>query len=136
MDEDRANAPESDHRFPSGPWTGFFLHRAFPGRHWMELKLEFRSGRVEGSGRDWVGPFLMVGAYNLEDGRCTLDKRYIGLHSVDYQGYNEGKGIWGVWRIGGGSTGGFHIWPESMGDPTGESLKESVGLAVAEAAMA
>ena len=44
---------ETDPRFPSGPWTGFFLQPLVPGRHLMELRLTFRRGEVKGEGRDW-----------------------------------------------------------------------------------
>ena len=30
---------ETDPRFPSGPWIGFFLQKLVPGRHQMELRL-------------------------------------------------------------------------------------------------
>ena len=35
---------------------------------------------------------------------------------------NEGKGIWGTWEID-ATRGGFHIWPEGMGDPTAPALE-------------
>src|SRR5438876_1110037 len=35
---------ETDPRFPSGPWQGFFLMAHLPGRHQMELHLNFRKG--------------------------------------------------------------------------------------------
>ena len=127
---------ETDPRFPSGPWTGYFLQRAIPGRHLMELRLTFRRGAMEGEGRDWVGPFLVRGRYSSTDGRCHWTKRYLGKHDVFYKGFNEGKGIWGVWEmphialpaIG---KGGFHIWPEGMADPTGSHLTEAADLPAA-----
>jgi hypothetical protein len=126
---------ETDPRFPSGPWTGFFLQKAIPGRHLMELRLNFRAGTLTGEGRDWVGPFLVRGRYNVADGRCHWQKRYLAKHDVFYKGYNEGKGIWGVWEmttyvhpdIG---SGGFHIWPEGMPDPTQPALSEQADLPV------
>lgn len=116
---------ETDPRFPSGPWTGFFLMDHWPGRHQMELRLTFGEGNLNGEGRDRIGEFLVRGQYNLENGKCHWSKRYIGKHDVFYQGYNEGKGIWGLWEIPPGSRGGFHIWPEGMGDPTSPQLAES-----------
>lgn len=110
--------PSEDARFPSGPWTGFFLHPTMPGRHTMELILTFADGTISGEGRDWVGAFLMRGKYQVEDGRCWWTKTYIGRHDVSYRGYNEGKGIWGMWEIEAPWRGGFHIWPEGMADPT------------------
>ena len=53
---------EPDGRFPSGPWTGYFLQPSLPGKHWMELILTFRDGTVVGEGRDWVGNFPRQGA--------------------------------------------------------------------------
>lgn len=120
---------ETDPRFPSGPWVGFFLQPLIPGRHLMELRLTFRAGTITGEGRDWVGPFVVRGQYILTDGTCHWSKRYMGKHDVFYRGYNEGKGIWGVWEIPASEQsshqrGGFHIWPEGMRDPTDSHLTE------------
>ena len=136
MDETKANQAETDPRFPSGPWTGFFLQPLVPGRHLMELQLTFRTGTMTGEGRDWVGSFLIRGRYDLADGKCHWTKRYLGKHDVFYQGYNEGKGIWGVWEIppeqnaGQHWRGGFHIWPEGMPDPTVPQLSEEADLPI------
>lgn len=113
---------EADPRFPSGAWTGFFLQKEVPGRHWMELHLDFRDGVMTGEGRDRVGHFLVRGRYELEDGTCYWVKRYVGRHDVSYSGFNEGRGIWGTWEIPPYYKGGFHIWPEAMGDPTQRRL--------------
>ena len=102
---------ETDSRFPSGPWCGFFLMSHLPGRHQMELHLTFRQGMMTGEGRDRIGHFLIRGRYQVEDGQCWWTKRYIGKHDVSYHGYNEGKGIWGLWEIPPTWKGGFHIWP-------------------------
>jgi hypothetical protein len=119
---------EQDSRFPSGPWKGFFLQPVLPGRHWMELSLTFRRGELRGDGRDWVGAFLFRGRYEIESGKCWWTKQYIGRHSIHYQGYNEGKGIWGTWEWPRSPVwrGGFHIWPTAMGDPTQQRLAEEM----------
>jgi hypothetical protein len=117
---------ETDPRFPSGPWQGFFLMAHWPGRHTMELHLTFHQGVMTGEGRDMIGPFLIRGKYNIDDGKCHWSKRYVGKHDVAYQGYNEGKGIWGVWEIPPTFRGGFHIWPTAMGDPTSPKLTEAL----------
>jgi hypothetical protein len=117
---------ETDPRFPSGPWRGFFLMAHLPGRHQMELQLTFRQGVMTGEGRDMIGPFLIRGRYNTDDGKCRWTKRYIEKHDVAYHGYNEGKGIWGLWEIPPTWRGGFHIWPEAMGDPTNPKLAEAI----------
>jgi hypothetical protein len=109
---------ETDDRFPSGPWTGYFLQPAIPpGRHDMELFLTFRDGNIDGEGRDWVGKFSIRGMYRVADGKCYWVKQYEGRHSVSYRGFNEGKGIWGTWTLREAGRGGFHIWPVGMGDP-------------------
>jgi hypothetical protein len=126
---------ETDPRFPSGPWKGFFLQSTLPGRNWMDLHLMFRGGRLSGEGRDRIGQFALTGRYDLNDGQCRFTKKYIGLHSVYYQGYNEGKGIWGRWELwGGGSHGGFHIWPVGHGFADPSTLLEAVELPVAKEA--
>jgi hypothetical protein len=117
---------EQDSRFPSGPWKGFFVQPRIEGRSWMDLQLSFREGSICGDGRDWVGPFVIVGRYELQSGKCWWTKKYIGKHDVAYQGYNEGKGIWGVWEIPPAWRGGFHIWPLAMGDPTIQHLAEAL----------
>ncbi len=121
---------ESDPRFPSGRWTGFFLDRRVPGKHQMELLLTFGHGNMTGEGRDFVGDFILRGRYSLEDGKCHWHKRYLGQHDIFYQGFNEGQGIWGTWElhpreIYGLVQGGFHIWPEAMGEPPGPALSET-----------
>lgn len=127
--------PETDPRFPSGPWVGFFTQPILPGKHQMELRLSFRNGAMTGEGRDWVGKFIIQGRYTLADGRCHWTKRYLGKHDVFYKGFNEGKGIWGTWEISHAAdgqrwTGGFYIWPEGMPDPTQQHLTEEADLPV------
>jgi hypothetical protein len=99
----------------------------------MELILSFSQGNMTGEGRDHVDKFIIRGQYTLADGKCHFSKRYIGKHDVFYNGFNEGKGIWGTWEIRAtraqaGQRGGFHIWPVGMGDPTQQHLTESADL--------
>ena len=117
---------ETDPRFPSGPWTGFFLQKLVPGRHMMEMSLHFADGTIVGAGRDRVGEFVIEGSYELKDGSCQWRKQYVGKHNVYYRGFNEGKGIWGLWEIPPSSKGGFHIWPEGMSDPTTPHMAEAI----------
>src|SRR5438552_14013919 len=117
MKAERPPPLETDPRFPSGPWTGFFLQKTLPGKHMMELRLTFQNGTLTGEGRDWVGQFHIKGQYSTADGKCHWTKKYLGKHDVFYQGYGEDKGIRGVWEIvlpgqGNVARGGLHIWPE------------------------
>lgn len=124
---------ESDPRFPSGPWTGFFLDKRLPGKHQMELQLTFVDGTMTGEGRDRVGEFIVRGRYDTGDGSCYWTKRYIDQHDVFYRGFNEGKGIWGTWELeflGIRYTGGFHIWPEGLHDPSNPALREEAEIPV------
>ncbi|MCI0376861.1 MAG: hypothetical protein L0215_04595 [Gemmataceae bacterium] len=126
---------ESDPRFPSGKWTGFFLDKRLAGKHQMELTLTFRSGGLAGDGRDRVGKFVIHGKYEVAAGKCWFHKRYIGLHDVFYQGFAENKGIWGTWELTpkevyGDIRGGFYIWPEGLGDPTAPELSEEAEVPV------
>lgn len=116
---------ETDPRFPSGKWTGFWLQRHYIGRQWMGLQLAFINGVVRGTGTDRVGDFTMTGTYDLKTGKCSLLKAYAGAHSVAYEGRNEGDGlwIWGLWHIRWVDRGGFHMWPYGEEDPTGRKLE-------------
>ena len=118
---DELPGTEADPRFPSGKWTGFYKYHGLNDKHPMELLLSFGGGTMAGEGRDPVGEFTVKGRYHTDDGACNFTKQYLRRHAVDYAGFNEGKGIWGTWAIG-PSKGGFHIWPEAMGDPSLDAL--------------
>ena len=120
---------ETDPRFPSGEWKGFWLQQGFPGRQWMRLAMQFTGGLITGEGSDCVGQFVLRGTYDLEDGRCAITKTYLGQHAVHYNGSNEGDGkwLWGVWKLQ-TETGGFHLWPKGEPDPTGSDLAAEIEL--------
>lgn len=119
--EDKHKAAETDPRFPSGPWKGFWLQHGCAGRQWMKgLWLRFVDGQVEGGGSDMVGAFTFKGRYDLKTGQCLMTKQYLGGHLVQYDGANQGDGmwLWGVWSIREQDSGGFHMWPHGVDDPT------------------
>ena len=111
---------ETDDRFPTGEWDGFWLQRPqIKDRQLMDLSLTFARGRIHGDGRDSVGQFTMTGRYDVKSGKVVIHKQYVGAHLVIYEGWAEiRKGIWGVWNLPGIGKDGFHIWPRGMGDPT------------------
>ena len=113
-------------QFPSGPWIGFFNYRAGGKRHRMDLALTFGNGRMSGDGSDGIGPFVITGRYDGASGECHWTKSYPGAHDVHYRGFREGKGIWGLWELDGG-TGGFHIWPLG-GEPLPVECEEDEDL--------
>src|SRR5690348_9033616 len=49
--------PETDPRFPSGEWKGFWVQKEMRGRQWMRLALEFSGGKISGQGQDIIGKF-------------------------------------------------------------------------------
>jgi len=106
---------ETDPRFPSGEWSGFFVQPGSPQRHWMVFYLEFRGGVMRGEGNDWVGVFHLAGKYDIITGRCRWRKQYLGQHKVEYEGLNQGQGIVGIWTIDTWLTDHFHIWPKGHG---------------------
>jgi hypothetical protein len=114
---------ETDPRFPSGPWVGFWIQR-IAGKHRMRCHLSFSDGHVVGTGIDVVGRFTMEGTYDLKAGRCLLTKQYEAAHRLQYDGVSEGSELWlwGIWQLS-NDRGGFHIWPEGMADPTQRRLK-------------
>lgn len=116
MSEPQRSQLESDERFPSGPWNGYFLQKSLGAtKGEMELHLTFINGRVMGTGRDGVGSFSVVGRYELDDGKVWLMKKY-ATHDVFYTGYAESQGIWGTWEIPSVDRDGFRIWPKEAGE--------------------
>ncbi|HLU39057.1 MAG TPA: hypothetical protein VK081_06705 [Planctomycetota bacterium] len=118
-------------RFPSGPWTGFYLDPRQPGQHRTDLDLSFYRGKIAGSGSDKAGAFTITGRYS-EDGEVRWSKSYAG-HAVTYRGFREGKGIWGTWQLEDGGhvvRGGFHIWPQRAG----EGIEENAEVAASDPA--
>ena len=66
-----------------------------------------------------------------------MSKGYLGAHGVDYDGHNEGRGIWGVWSIPKDNLqGGFHIWPKGLRGAEGSGLEEALDLEQADEAPA
>jgi hypothetical protein len=138
VDEYPTAALETDPRFPSGPWAGFFQQKARPGRQPTEVELYFAGGGLVGEGRDSVGSYTVRGTYDPTDGRCEWLKQYRGKHAVAYTGYNQGKGVWGVWEISAlrgliRDKGVFHLWPLGMDvgdepDRTCAAAREALGL--------
>src|SRR5688572_13115284 len=57
---------QTDTLFPSGPWTGYYVHHHSPERHRMDLDLRFADGLVDGTGTDDVGRFVIRGHYDRE----------------------------------------------------------------------
>ena len=124
MADQREQQPETDERFPSGPWIGFYQQGGLQSR--QRLGLEFKNGKITGEGRDPAGHFLVSGVYDADACRCSLTKTYT-THTVEYDGNAEGDGIWGRWVIRFSvfvvDRGVFHIWPDSSAGAEADSAK-------------
>ncbi len=111
---------------PSGPWHGFYTDPRLPGRHFMDLVLEFRGGTISGEGIDDVSPFVIRGGYDAETLACHWTKSYQGRarHSVYYSGAWDLGSIYGTWELGliFKARGGFRIWPGARGE--GATMEE------------
>jgi len=82
----------------------------------MDLNLRFRAGKIDGDGADGLDTFVISGAYDEQKLECAWQKIYPTRRPVAYEGYREGKGIWGRWKLP-TTQGGFHIWPLTEGGP-------------------
>ena len=105
---------ETDPRFPSGPWRGFWLQRRTRG--WMNLQLVFKDGDVRGEGEDIVGKFVIRGNYCVETDKVTFRKHYVNGHMVAYAGVaGLDSQIRGQWEIRACEDNGYwRIWPVQM----------------------
>ena len=115
--------------FPSGDWEGVYLYENGPGaeRHPMSFELNFREGKITGSGGDDVGPFSWEGSYDVLSMAVKMLKSY-PAHQVLYTGMADSSGIYGTWQLS-FARGGFHIWPktnerEEQAVAVGEKEKE------------
>ena len=107
-------------------WKGWYVQFA---KYEMQVEVTFREGTITARGRDaQLGAFTLRGRYTVDDGRCHWTKVYDALtganHHVFYQGFNEGRGIWGTWELPSlrghpAGRGGFLMWPEGWPDPSG-----------------
>ncbi|MFN3168760.1 MAG: hypothetical protein ACE37H_17015 [Phycisphaeraceae bacterium] len=97
MSGEHNNNHETDKRFPSGLWMGYWMQGYIKGR--MRLTLEFSGGKITGEGTDPVGLFDMKGIYSLKHNMVSMVKRYRGAHSVGYVGGAADGGLNGTWQI-------------------------------------
>jgi hypothetical protein len=71
------------------------------GRQPMEqLQLSFEQQRLQGTGTDVIGAFLLMGVL-ADNGAVAITKQYIQQHNVEYLGLYDGEGVMsGEWSIG------------------------------------
>ncbi len=90
----------ADRNTHSTPCSGWWEQRWFGRRPMEHLRLAFTPPRIEGSGADIIGPFVLDGVITAGGG-VTLQKTYVGKHDVTYDGHYDGEGrMWGMWKCG------------------------------------
>ncbi len=97
--------------YPSGEWRGYWDQEVWGRQPMGPLQLRFRSGKIEGEGRDIIGRFTFEGDYD-DEGTIRLVKHYLGRHQVFYRGVYDGEGtIFGEWQIPPLWSGSFALAP-------------------------
>jgi len=80
---------------------GWWDQKQFGRQPMHQLRLQFDSGSISGSGVDVIGLFTFTGTMDAH-GQVLMLKRYLGQHSVEYVGKYDGEGLmWGEWNIAG-----------------------------------
>ncbi|PYS42939.1 MAG: hypothetical protein DMG14_02385 [Acidobacteria bacterium] len=101
---------------PSGPWSGYYLYGHEPFKHRMRLGLTFTpDGKITGEGIDDIAAFTIDGSFDPAINEANWTKSYVGMHSVEYRGFHDQRSICGSWILT-PLTGGFWIWPDSVGE--------------------
>src|SRR5690242_12032352 len=109
--------------YPSGVWRGHWDQQGWGRQPMGPLVLRFENGRIEGEGRDMVGPFTFAGEYD-DRGAIRMVKQYLGRHQVLYQGTYDGEGtIFGQWSIPPFWSGSFALSPVT-GNRTNETIED------------
>jgi len=130
---------ETDDRFPTGEWMGFYMQPDGRRRYRMDLFLEFVPNAITGRGTDAIGEFAIRGAYDAATARCEWTKQYVGGHGVEYTGVAGRRGIVGRWSIPGQPaswSGPFFVWPRALGDRESEFEKAFLEYDLPEASAA
>ncbi|MEM6552579.1 MAG: hypothetical protein AAF750_10695 [Planctomycetota bacterium] len=106
---------ETDPRFPSGAWRGYWIQDDFTG--WMEVDLTFRQGKIIGEGTDPVSRYTMRGTYDLDTGKVVIRKHYLNQYMLPYAGVMGGDGhMSGLWEIPScNDRGPWRLWPKGKG---------------------
>lgn len=99
---------------PSGEWVGYYMYQGIAKKLPMHLTLHFGEGSIKGAGIDGPGQFVMDGVYDDTIGSVTLNKHYIGKHSMQYRARFQDDEILGDWSLtqdGRTIHGTIRIWP-------------------------
>lgn len=69
-------------------------------------------GHIRGGGEDTVGKFQIMGSFNNNATAVRFAKKYIGAHTIFYEGEFTGNAIEGFWMydINAEKINSFKIW--------------------------
>lgn len=81
----------------SGEWVGYYVYTGKLPKCPMHLTLNFEGGLIRGAGIDNPGQFVIDGVYSANNARWS--KRYVGKHSVSYDGQFKNEEIFGSWSL-------------------------------------
>lgn len=110
--------------YPSGVWRGYWEQEGWGRQPMGPLALRFADGRIEGEGRDVIGPFVFTGEYDGH-GSIRMVKQYLGRHRVQYSGSYDGEGtLFGRWSIPPRWSGPFALSPVVGQPPADLSIEE------------
>ncbi len=82
---------------PSGEWVGYYTYPGKLPKCPMHLTLNFADGLIRGAGIDNPGQFVIDGVYSATEAKWS--KRYVGKHSVSYEGQLKKEEILGSWAL-------------------------------------
>jgi hypothetical protein len=107
--------------------SGWWEQRWFGRRPMEQLLLAVAPPRIEGSGTDCIGPFVLDGVIT-SGGGVALQKTYIGKHDVTYDGHYDGEGrMWGTWKCG-PDNGRWMIAMRRGGDEAADGVDDVVEI--------
>lgn len=98
----------------TGQWTGYYIQ--YGEKTPMNFKKFYITpvpqGYISGGGEDTVGKFEITGSFNNNATAVRFAKKYIGQHTIYYEGEFTGNAIEGYWMFdyGAAKTEQFKIW--------------------------
>ena len=109
MSDDRTTRLETDKRYPSGLWIGYWMQGFIFRRE--QMTLTFSGGKVTGDGSDSLGAFRISGCYCVDTGAVSLRKTYDKCPDVSHAGETGEFCIYGTRQIDGiQQEGDWRIW--------------------------
>lgn len=83
----------------TGQWTGYYVQydKQYPMTFKNFYITPVPQGEIRGGGEDTVGKFEISGSFNNNATAVRFAKKYIGKHTIYYEGEFNGNTIEGSW---------------------------------------